>query len=255
MPRRRNNRGLELGVLLLISEMMNVGITTIPRVTFLTILGQVLLYIGIIKPPWDKWDVCISSEKVLNHREYKRLIFSVFEHGDDMHLYYNMISYMVKGRTLENRYGSSNYTFFLAVISLATSIMYIFLAKCGAFIFDNPFYLQQCAIGFSGVIFALKVVTSGEEPFGNASVGGFVVPTRLAAWLELIMIHILVPGASFMGHLAGILVGVLYCYTPFGYLTDSVISSLTGDCFVHHRSFYKSYQRSQVNGYQNEYYF
>lgn len=42
MPRRRN-RGLELGVVLLLSEMMNVGFGQIPTVTLCTIAGQVRL--------------------------------------------------------------------------------------------------------------------------------------------------------------------------------------------------------------------
>lgn len=58
--------------------------------------------------------------------------------------------------------------------------------------------------------------------------GGMWVPTRYAAWTELILIHLLVPNASFMGHLAGILAGVIYTSTPVGIIADAFISSLTG---------------------------
>lgn len=255
MPRPRENRGLELGVILLLSEMMNLGISTIPRVTLITIIAQVLLYLGVIHPPWDKWDICISGEKVLKGKNYKSLLFSAFEHADDMHLYYNMISYMIKGRSLENRYGSTNYAFFLGVISILTGVMYIALGQFGAFMLNDLYYLRQCAIGFSGVIFALKVITSCEEPEGNTMLHGMVVPVQLAAWLELILIHILVPGTSFMGHLAGILVGVLYCYSPLGLIIDRIISSLTGEDFVHHHRFFKAHTRSRVNYNRNSDYF
>lgn len=41
----------------------------------------------------------------------------------------------------------------------------------------------------------------------TTSVYGFRVPTKYAAWLELLVIHLLVPRSSFMGHMCGILAG------------------------------------------------
>lgn len=43
---------------------------------------------------------------------------------------------------------------------------------------------------------------------------GFRVHTRYAAWLELVLISLLVPNASFLGHLCGILAGILYVELP-----------------------------------------
>jgi rhomboid domain-containing protein 1 len=81
---------------------------------------------------------------------------------------------------------------------------------------------------YTGVIFALKVLTSHETPPGREFVGGMWVSTRYAAWIELILIHLLVPNASFMGHLAGILAGLIYTSTFVGTIADRYISSLTG---------------------------
>lgn len=36
----------------------------------------------------------------MNGKDYKRFIFGAFEHGDDFHLYYNMISFMWKGNKI-----------------------------------------------------------------------------------------------------------------------------------------------------------
>jgi len=88
--------------------------------------------------------------------------------------------------------------------------------------------MKSCAIGLSGVIFALKVLTSSETAPGREWVHFIWVPTRYAAWAELIRIHLLVPDASFMGHLAGILSGLIYTSTPIGRKVDQFISSLTG---------------------------
>lgn len=110
---------------------------------------------GVINVPWDKWDVCLSGNAILHHKEYKRLILSAFEHGDDMHLYYNMVSFLVKGRSLERRYGSKNFGFLLALITVSTSAMYVLICICGAHILDDSHMMKTCAIGFSGKHFIL----------------------------------------------------------------------------------------------------
>ena len=47
--------------------------------------------------------------------------------------------------------------------------------------------------------------------------GFFSVPRRLAPWAELLIIQLLVPHASFLGHLSGIVAGFIYISTfnPF----------------------------------------
>ena len=48
----------------------------------------------------------------------------------------------------------------------------------------------------------------------STNVWGINVPTKHAAWVELVVISLVTPNASFVGHLAGILAGVLYCRLP-----------------------------------------
>ena len=54
---------------------------------------------------------------------------------------------------------------------------------------------------------------------------GFRVHTRYAAWLELALISFLVPNASFLGHLCGILAGILYVELP---IVLPILSLLSG---------------------------
>ena len=50
------------------------------------------------------------------------------------------------------------------------------------------------------MIFALKVVTTYEMPPGIQLVMGWLpVHSRIACWVELLVIHILVPRSSFLG--------------------------------------------------------
>uniref|UniRef100_A0A1B6ELJ7 Peptidase S54 rhomboid domain-containing protein n=1 Tax=Cuerna arida TaxID=1464854 RepID=A0A1B6ELJ7_9HEMI len=250
-PGNRRQPRLELGVILLLSEMFNIGFSTIPRVTLFTILGQVLLYLGVINVPWSKWDVCISGDAVLRTKDYRRFILSTFEHGDDMHLYYNMISFIIKGRTLENRYGSSNFAVLLAFLVVITNGFYIALAKFGSEFLEDYSMMRSCAIGFSGVLFALKVITTAETAPGTAYIMGLPMPSKYAAWAELLIIHLLVPNASFMGHLAGILAGCLYTSTFIGKVIDSIISTITGWPMFHEHQF--SFTPPSSNSYRNNY--
>lgn len=83
---------------------------------------------------------------------------------------------------------------------------------------------------FSGVIFALKVLTTHEEPYIRAMLLGVEIPGKYAAWVELIVIHMLVPNSSFMGHFAGILAGIIYCKSFLGPLLDKLLYCITGKC-------------------------
>nr|CAD7432320.1 unnamed protein product [Timema monikensis] len=66
-----------------------------------------------------------------------------------------------------------------------------------------------------------------------SNIGGVLLPVRYAAWAELVLIHILVPRASFMGHLAGILAGLIYTSTPLGDIIDNFLPTITGDPMRH----------------------
>ena len=53
---------------------------------------------------------------------------------------------------------------------------------------------------FTGVLFALKVISNYMDPPGLQYVMGiFPVPTKFVCWAELVLIHLLVPNASFLG--------------------------------------------------------
>ena len=53
---------------------------------------------------------------------------------------------------------------------------------------------------YIGVLFALKVITNYMDPPGIQHVMGvFPVPTKFLCWAELLLIHLLVPNASFLG--------------------------------------------------------
>lgn len=72
-------------------------------------------------------------------------------------------------------------------------------------------------------------MTTHEEPYVRAMLLGIEIPGKYAAWVELIVIHMLVPNSSFMGHFAGILAGIIYCKSFIGSIVDGFLYYITGD--------------------------
>jgi membrane associated rhomboid family serine protease len=124
-----------------------------------------------------------------------------FIHADNHHLYFNQLSFLTKGVTIEQRYGSISYFLILSLLTIITQVFYITLC-----LICNK---HECGIGFSGVIFALKILCTFDEK-GYQMIYGIQIPLRFAAWVELLAIHFLVPRSSFIGHLAGILAGLVF---------------------------------------------
>jgi len=209
-----------MGVLLLLWQLFDTGVQNVPLITILVISGQTGLYMGFIPVTWDAVTVCLSAQAVLKWREYERLVLSSLEHADDTHLYYNMLSFLVKGKTLERRFGSPYFAYLLCVFTILTSVIYVALQVLLTEVFNDLHYYKTCAIGFSGVIFALKVLTTHYSERGYQRYFGITISDKYAVWAELLAIQLMVPNASFTGHLAGILVGILYTQGPLKLLMD-----------------------------------
>lgn len=174
---------------------------------------------GISWPSISK--ACISVKGVWFHREWQRIVFSPFIHASDFHLYYNMASFMWKAISLERCFGSGYFLYMIGVFSAATGALYLAINYLLAELTDQWSYMNSCAVGFSGVIFALKVVTTHLQPGGMTMIMGFFpVPMKLACWVELILISVLFPNVSFVGHLAGILVGLAFVSGPLKMIMD-----------------------------------
>ena len=220
----QRSRG-ELGLLLLALQVMQVGIDNIPIVTLLTLIANCAIYLHF--PPdfiVPVGKACVGFTQVWYLKEWQRLFLSPWYHTSDMHLYYNMSSLIWKGRKLENRFGPIRFTITLLSFVVISPVITIALSYAAAEILEDISYLSQCAAGFSGVLFALKVLMS----YYDASEGSYsrvlflTVPTRAAFWFELVLIQILVPNVSFVGHLAGILTGLLYVKGPLKYAVKTI---------------------------------
>lgn len=156
-------------------------------------------------------DLIIS--RFVNHGELmvNRLLLSSVIHVDDAHLYFNMVSLCWKGIHLEKEMGSVRFLK-LVIYSVVTSHLLVVLSALALDLLDcdkSVSGMQSCAVGFSAVLFSLKYVWNVDSS-GQSFIYGLSVPTKYAAWLELVVISIVTPNASFVGHLAGILSGYFY---------------------------------------------
>jgi membrane associated rhomboid family serine protease len=153
-----------------------------------------------------------------------RTFGSVFTHADDMHLYWNMGSLLVKGVLLEQRLGSEALAVFVAFSIVASSGIQLVVAPFLARAFG---YDCGCAVGFSGVLFAMKVVLNyGDHAAGSAatsSVWGVRVASRHAHWLEILVSGYLSPRSSLVGHACGALAGMCWLQLP---LLHALVNSL-----------------------------
>ncbi|XP_059188000.1 rhomboid-related protein 4 isoform X2 [Centropristis striata] len=208
---RSRQRGSHLGLLLLASQLFQVGLDNIPPVT-LAVLGlNVYLFLF---PAAPLMQACVSVQQAYWFRDWRRLLLSPLHHADDWHLYFNMVSFLWKGIKLERRLGGPWFVYLLSVFSLLTGLVYLLVEALLTELTQDQSYSMTCAVGFSGVLFALKVLSNHYHPGGVTYVMGFQVANRYASWVELVLIHVTSPGTSFVGHLAGILVGLLYTAGP-----------------------------------------
>ena len=152
--RRRGGRGGNFGILLLLANLFHVGFDRIPPVTLATIGINSILFMKIL-PDYnyripDLNEVCVSVKTVWYMQQWQRLIFGAFFHAHDMHLYYNMVSFLWKGIHLEKKYGSLHFLCMIASFTVITNILLVAISYELGHHTDKLHYFTDCAVGFSG---------------------------------------------------------------------------------------------------------
>ncbi|KAK9080081.1 hypothetical protein SSX86_001756 [Deinandra increscens subsp. villosa] len=198
-----------------------------PPVTAALLAANTLIYLrpaflNHIIPPID--DVWFNAYLILNNYDLKRFFLSAFYHLSESHLFYNMLSLLWKGIQLESSMGSTEFASMIAVLLGLSQGITLLLAKSLLFFNYERAYYYEYAAGFSGVLFAMKVVLNSQSG-SHSNIYGVPVPAKYAAWAELIIIQLLVPGVSFMGHLGGILAGLVYVHLKGSYRGPSPLTT------------------------------
>ena len=161
---------------------------------------------------------------ILYGREYHRLLTGQLIHGNKFHLYMNVSSLAMLGREeyiLRNYHGVPipGFAIYLFALTITTGIAHVYLVKW----FKHAEDMRTYSVGFSGVLFALKVLGNYNR-FGMSTIGipvladaiAFHIPIQVPIFLqhffELFIISMVFPQASFWGHLAGIVAGYIFAF-------------------------------------------
>uniref|UniRef100_A0A8C2NJB4 Peptidase S54 rhomboid domain-containing protein n=1 Tax=Capra hircus TaxID=9925 RepID=A0A8C2NJB4_CAPHI len=206
----RRSRGVNIGLLLLLSQIFQVGINNVPPVTLATLALNIWFFLNPLKPLLSS---CLSVEKCYQQKDWQRLLLSPIHHADDWHLYFNMASMLWKGIHLERRLGSRWFAYIIVTFSLLTGVVYLFLEFALAEFLNEPDFKRNCAIGFSGKadtflkVACLKTVREVQ----------LFLFYNFACWFQFSFS----PRTSFAGHLAGILVGLMYTHGPLKKIMES----------------------------------
>jgi rhomboid domain-containing protein 1 len=219
MMRHRAQQGDGLGMLvllLLLQEVMRMPRGRRPLFTLAVIALQVYVFFGVSGQSSLIRHYAFSGLHILRHGvgstdAWARMLGSQWLHLSSLHLGYNMLSLLWKESQLEPALGAPRYVAMLvalfALTPLATLAMCI-IADVG---FDSPEWLEERAVGFSGVLFAMKTILSFRADAPSVTnVYGMQIPTRLASWAELFLTQLFVPGTSLVGHLGGIVAGLAW---------------------------------------------
>ena len=187
--------------------------------------------------PYETTDVCISSRAMFSllsesqdtyfallfksrrsafdrwSETIRRLTLSTLLHIDDLHLYYNTAALIWKGSMLEDRMGTARFSLFLGYSILASGTLAVLLGRLAE---SLELGTLSCAVGFSGVLYAMSAVAYMEPQANEMTLvhGTFVVSRRHAIWLDVVLSSVLHRHVSFLGHLGGALAGWAWCALP-----------------------------------------
>lgn len=171
--------------------------------------GGISAWLFVQRSLWDR-----ASEGM------QRLVVSTLLHVDDLHLYYNMASLLLKGGVLENAMGIESFCGFVAYAALVSGGIAVSFGWAAETLQLGTLH---CAVGFSGVLYAMSALLAlHDSPDRPVSVLGIPVRRQHAVWVEVVVASLLHSHVSFLGHLAGAAAGALWALAPGSRLAAAV---------------------------------
>jgi rhomboid domain-containing protein 1 len=154
-----------------------------------------------------------------------RLITAHLFHVNILHVSLNLMAFAPLASSQEHARGSSRFAMALASIWTASDIIYMATTFLTSHLLPGISLLSGCAVGLSGIVFALIAIDALEASEPQRSIFGlFSVPTKTYPFALLLFWQLVVPSASLMGHLSGLLAGLLWKGVEIKFLEDSETS-------------------------------
>ncbi|WVZ04801.1 hypothetical protein V8G54_018147 [Vigna mungo] len=201
---------------------MNQWWESIPFLTSAVVVVCGVIYLVCLLVGYDSFaEVCFLPSDVVSRFQVYRIYTSIIFHGSLLHVLFNMMALVPLGSELERIMGSVRLLYVIILLATSNAIFHVLIALLVA---HNPvltydYLMNECAIGFSGVLFSMIVIETSLSGVQSRSVFGlFNVPAKWYAFFLLVVFQLLMQNVSLLGHLCGILSGFAYTYGLFNFL-------------------------------------
>lgn len=199
-------------------ESLMKGVVSTPG-TALVAAACLAIYVYRLVREYPVEDIAISYRTFVTNKQYWRGVTAVFSHLNLLHIAFN-VSSLWSLRFVEAAFGTVAY-FRISYILMVTSVLvtmgiyHVWIKYGGVREYETTY-----AVGYSGVIFGLMTVGHMAAKHSRISLFGISLPLSLAPFGSLLLTQLLVPNASLVGHLAGIIAGYFYSWGFFAWFTD-----------------------------------
>jgi membrane associated rhomboid family serine protease len=171
----------------------------------------VVSMVGIFLYQWyrkvEAQDIAFRFDAVVRGGEWWRCLTSTFSHLSILHILLNMVSLWLMWY-MEDELGSIAYLLYTAVLVLGCQACMV----VGGFMLERwkPSWLSLTnGAGYSGVLFGWMMLYAMRDPLGSTSIFGLPIPSLVLPFVYLFGTQLLIRNVSFIGHLSGIVIGLL----------------------------------------------
>ena len=140
-----------------------------------------------------------------------------------LHILFNMVTLCQVGAVIEKTMGTIAFLGMTLFFTFFMGFMQIPIAYILHTITMNKislFSINQCGLGFSGILFAYTVIFMKLSTGDTTIICGQKIPKFIAPFIQLIFLSLFLQ-ASFIGHLAGIVLGficIVFLFATFYFL-------------------------------------
>ncbi|WCJ34121.1 RHOMBOID-like protein 15 [Euphorbia peplus] len=211
---------------------------SIPFLTSAVVIVCGAIYFVCLLVGYDSFvEICFLPSAVVSHFQVYRVYTSVIFHGSFLHVFFNMMALVPLGSELERIMGSVRLLYLTILLATTNAILHLVIALLVAHnpVQPYPNLMNECAIGFSGILFSMIVIETSLSGVQSRSVFGlFNVPAKWYAFILLIVFQLLMTNVSLLGHLCGILSGFAYTYGLLNFLmpASSLFSSIESSSWL-----------------------
>ncbi|ERN20329.1 hypothetical protein AMTRI_Chr06g177960 [Amborella trichopoda] len=156
------------------------------------------------------------SYEAAREGQYWRLITSAFSHISIVHLVFNISALWSLGIIEQLGHiglGIEFYIHYTLVLIVLSGVLVLVAYHVLIRRFNIEYFRRVTAVGYSCVVFGWMTILAVKQPSSKLELFGVLsLPISFAPFESLIFTSIIVPQASFLGHLSGIIVGYMIAW-------------------------------------------